>query len=460
MGKNFGKVLKENSIIKGICENSQVNAVVVTDEDGYIVYLNQVFHLNYGYLQEDLLGLHGRVLFTLEDQKMLLPEREVESVKQKGQFTDRNYIVHKNGSCIWTNGESVLVKDMDEGSFIIKIIQNIHEQKVMEKILKESNEFSESVVSSVSDGLVVIDEDLKIAKVNKCFYEIIGIKDRTVEGLYLEDLKIEFLDSEDFRINLKDFIEGEGLKDMAFEWEVKGDVFKVLLLKAKLLNGEHTDKKVLLIISDITKDRKAQQQLELKVKERTEELNAVNNQLQLSNDELKQFAYISSHDLQEPLRKIMIFGDCLRTSVEDRLSTVEQGYLKRMINAASRMSYLIKGILNFSTIVSEEYKVNFELVDLNNVLHNIVEDLEAQIEEKQVEIQLEPLPIIPAAEVQINQLFYNLMSNSLKFSSPYRKPVIKIAESGLTIHEINEHKLEEGKEYYKIIFSDNGVGFA
>jgi PAS domain S-box-containing protein len=216
---------------------------------------------------------------------------------------------------------------------------------------------------------------------------------------------------------------------------------------------------------DVTKERELQQLLESQVKERTEklqyanaELEAANNNLQKSNSELGQFAYIASHDLQEPIRKISIFIKMLEEKLSDVADEKSKYYIERIEQSAERMTNLIKDILGYSQL-SKENEV-FEMVDLNTIAKNIITDFELIIEQKNATIIYNNLPLIKAVPLQMTQLFANLISNSLKYSKQDVAPVINIESSILTNDDIIYYSLPHPPEvYFKIIFSDNGIGF-
>jgi PAS domain S-box-containing protein len=202
--------------------------------------------------------------------------------------------------------------------------------------------------------------------------------------------------------------------------------------------------------TDIDEQKRQAEQLELRVQERTKEL-------QKSNNELEQFAYIASHDLQEPLRKITNYIELLNKNLPE-VDAKSKTYLQKIDNSSQRMSTLIKDILNFSQL-SKPTRI-YKPVDLNEVLKNISQDLELMIQQKQAVIKSDSLPTLQAIPLQMHQLFYNLISNSLKFVQEGRPPVIQVRASLLTPKETAGYiNLRQNISYYRIEFKDNGIGF-
>jgi light-regulated signal transduction histidine kinase (bacteriophytochrome) len=177
------------------------------------------------------------------------------------------------------------------------------------------------------------------------------------------------------------------------------------------------------------------------VKDRTKDL-------ERSNEDLQQFAHVASHDLKEPLRKIKMYTSRLEENYANILPTKARDFLTQVTGASTRMQMMIDGVLSFSTINSTKERI--EKVDLNTILKDVKNDLEFIIAQKKATLIIDKLPEIEGAGILLYQLFYNLVSNSLKFSKPNVAPLIKINSSVV--------KMEE-KEYAKISVWDNGIGF-
>lgn len=204
---------------------------------------------------------------------------------------------------------------------------------------------------------------------------------------------------------------------------------------------------VIAFIIDITIRKKQDDDL----KKTHKELKHFSEELKASNSELENFAYISSHDLQEPLRKIQAFGDRLKTIEGEKFTEQGKDYLERMLNAADRMQVLINDLLLFSRLTSRSDP--FESVDLNAVLKGVLNDMEITIEVSKAKIESELLPTIDAAPLQMRQLFQNMISNAIKFRKDGDAPLVKIYSKKIS------PKSSQEKEMIEIYFEDNGIGF-
>jgi signal transduction histidine kinase len=185
------------------------------------------------------------------------------------------------------------------------------------------------------------------------------------------------------------------------------------------------------------------------------------NQLKSINEELERFAYVASHDLQEPLRKITIFADRLSDKFNNVLGEQGQDYLDRMVNASKRMQLLIKNLLAFSR--STSHSEELQETDINALIQGVLSDLEVQIEQKQASFTISQLPKLKVVPSQFRQLFQNLIINSLKFAREDAPPHIHIYfEKGRAIaDEENGHSyaFTDPGNYCTILVRDNGIGF-
>jgi PAS domain S-box-containing protein len=205
------------------------------------------------------------------------------------------------------------------------------------------------------------------------------------------------------------------------------------------------------------KYRQLAQELETRVDQRTRDFSESNSNLERSNKELEQFAFVTSHDLQEPLRKIQTFGNMLHDHYEGAIGEKGKNYLEKMLNASQRMSKLINDLLNFSRLRQSE---GYVATDLNELLANIKNDFELVINQKKAVIKHDRLPVIDANPLQMNQLFYNLLSNALKFTNENTVPVIEIHCLETNSERVKEFPyLNKDKKYFEVVFTDNGIGF-
>jgi PAS domain S-box-containing protein len=222
---------------------------------------------------------------------------------------------------------------------------------------------------------------------------------------------------------------------------------KVVRVLAKIVNNDAgIPVKMVGSVKDITTQRKIEQDLKRKV----EELNR-------SNKELEEFAYVASHDLQEPLRKISTFSDRLSEKYTDVLTGEGLMYLERMMASAENMRNLINNLLEFSRVTRDVQP--FTEVDLGTLLKQVCNELELVIEETGTAIENDKLPIINGSVSQLDQLFTNIISNAIKFRKTGEKPFVRITSEPVLQEEALQYHLNHDVDYCKITFRDNGIGF-
>ncbi len=232
------------------------------------------------------------------------------------------------------------------------------------------------------------------------------------------------------------------------EQEINGRIYKASVYSDGQDDNGRPDNVVgVLLLKDISELNKKQRELEIRVQ-----------QLDRSNRELQQFAYVASHDLQEPLRKIMSFGERLTRKYDTLLTGEGKEYITRMNNAAQRMETLINDLLSFSRATQNDRP--FESTDLNDVFAHVLADMDT-VERTKAKIHLpDSFPIIETIPSQMRQLFQNLLNNALKFAHANRPPEVDISCKLVTGVDLPEsYALLPDKEYCIIKLKDNGIGF-
>ena len=202
---------------------------------------------------------------------------------------------------------------------------------------------------------------------------------------------------------------------------------------------------------------KINEDIESKIAERSQELSVYSDELARSNRELEDFAFVASHDLQEPLRKIRAFGNRLESGYGDVIDERGKDFLGRMLNAAERMSMLISDLLAFSRVSTRGKE--FADVDLNSALASVLDDLEIAIDEKSATINTDTMPTIRGDKSQLEQVFLNLLSNALKFQADGVTPHIDVVFEVPNESELQDITQSDEYTWSKISIKDNGIGF-
>ena len=295
-----------------------------------------------------------------------------------------------------------------------------------------------------TDGVVV--------RVNQAECELLGFESHQMIGRYIWDF-MSFEESEKSQEVVRQLISGARPTKPFERGYTRRDGTQVTIeVHPKLMRdaaGRVTG------IRSFTLDVTARKKAEDALHEHAE-------RLARSNSELEQFAYVASHDLQEPLRKIQAFGDRLKTKCGPELSSEAQDYLRRMQNASARMQTLIQDLLSLSRVSSQGQPLG--PVDLGETAQMVISDFEIRIEQLGARIEAGPLPVVLGDRIQLAQLLQNLIGNGLKFHKPGETPLVKIwseapddkaAQATAPLDQTSK----DPQQFCRIFVKDNGIGF-
>jgi PAS domain S-box-containing protein len=307
---------------------------------------------------------------------------------------------------------------------------------------------AQDILNSVGEGIVGLKASGEVSFVNPAAAALTGYREDELVGMSLEqwlkDASAEAKTSGDAEGSIRLPLESNG--HGAMEGAVcrkDGAIVPVELSHTVMRQG--ASKEVVIAFTDVTERKKsaaAQEQY-------TFDLARLNDELARSNAELEQFAYVASHDLQEPLRKVQAFGDRLKATSGAALGSDGADYLERMQSAAKRMQTLISDLLSFSRVSTS--KETATLVDLQEVTQEVLSDLEVRIQEIHAEVLVGKLPAIEGNRTQMRQLFQNLIGNALKFQRTNERPLVKVSAQFVPP--------PGGPAVWQIVIQDNGIGF-
>ncbi len=323
---------------------------------------------------------------------------------------------------------------------------DIAERKRAEQALRDSEARARAVIETAVDCVIIIDALGTVQMFNQASEKIFGYQAEEVVGRNIKMLMPQ-TDSDGHDGHLDRYRETGQQAIIGGTRELTGRRKNGATFPMELSVGETQqggEPVFVGMIRDVTGRKIAEEALGRRAAE-----------LERSNAELQQFAYVASHDLQEPLRKVQAFGDRLKSKYADVLDEQGQDYLTRMQDAANRMQALIQSLLSFSRVSSKARPL--VPVDLNAVVQEVVGDLEVRIQETGAEIRVSEMPTIEADPTQMRQLFQNLIGNALKYRRQDTPPVVEISAA----IENGEQKSFNGTplQLCRLMVRDNGIGF-
>ena len=403
--------------------------ILVIDDEARVTFANKKLTEMLGYTQKESICRSIRD-FTDEEGKAIL-KLNLEKSRQGIDGTYELKLICKDGSVLWVIISAKPLFDKN-GKFMgsLSMLTNITEHKKAEEELRESEEKYRNIVETANEGIWIHDAEAKTTYVNKKMAEMLGYSPEEL----IDRLVLDFI-SEECKSTAKLKMKNRRLGiSESFELRLickDGSLLWVLISAKSLFDNDGKFAGTLSMLTDITKRKEAEEILKLRLEELTR-----------SNAELEQFAYVSSHDLQEPLRMITSYLQLLQRRYQGNLDDRADKYIKFAVDGASRMQNLINDLLELSRVTTRAKEP--ELTDCEFVLNQVLSNLEVFAEENKATVSHSSLPEVMSDSTQLAQVFQNLIINGIKFHS----------DEAPKIHISAERKASE----WVFSVQDNGIG--
>lgn len=417
---------------------SDIIFMVAIEEDGRFrfVSVNLSFLKSTGLQQEQVNGKYlnevippGSFNFVNEKYQRCVAEKKTLTWEETSEYpsgtktgiVNINPVLDETGKCI----------------MIIGSVHDITERKKAELQIAESEQRYRQIVETAQEGIWMLDKEFRTVFANKKLCDIFEYSPDEILGKQY----LDFMDEERKELAKKIIrgIESGITENFDFYFLTKtGKRIWANLSVSPILDSTGKFDGVLAMVTDITR-RKRNEEL---LKKSEADLDLKNKELERKNKELEQFAYVASHDLQEPLRTTSSFVKLLKQQYEGKLDEKADKYLSFIVDSSDRMKVLIKDLLDYSRI---GIKNQLERVDCNSIIHDVMADIELVIRDFNAEIIYGDLPVINGYPTELKQLFQNLLINAIKFSRKDIAPKINIS-------------VNKTDGYWKFAFADNGIG--
>ncbi|MDB5193722.1 MAG: histidine kinase [Segetibacter sp.] len=432
-------------------EGVQDYGIFMLDPKGNILTWNEGAKRTKGYNQNEIIGKHFSIFYTLQDIEDGKPPRELLIASTTGKYEEEAWRVKKNGSVFWAN--VVITALYNETNILVgfsKVTRDLTVRKENEELLRQSEERYRLLVEQVTDyGIFMLDEKGRIISWNEGAKKIKGYAAEEIIGKYFSI----FYPEEDI-LNGKPAYELKVAMEVGkYEeegWRIKKD--GTLFWANVVITAVYNHDNILIGFSKVTRDLTERKASERELRDSydryrnlAEELKITNKFLSNANEELEQFTSIVSHDLQEPVRTIRSFLQLIEIKMHEGQEVDLKTYIAKAIKASNRMKELIQNVLDYSQLAKVEIKrepVNVEEL-LSETLQNIKTSADAAGASIAVESEVET---VYGDRVQLVQLLQNLVSNAVKFTNG-NKPEVTIKST-----------LENGQ--VKFAVSDNGIGIS
>ena len=424
----------------------------MTDQNAQTIYINNTWIEMVGGRVEDHLG-SGWLTYIIDDDRERALAVFQQAFEERRSFSQDFRIRRRDGAIIWcaTYGSPYFSTNGKFGGFA-GYLTDITERKRTEQQLASQNTLINTITNNTFQALFLLDDRQYCTYMNPAAEQMIGYNLAEIQDKPLHYyIHHTHPDGRHFPIDecpidraLPTRLQTTGEETFIRK---SGQFFPVKFVASPIIEN-NIAKGTVIEVRDTTEERRMQEELKNKdletmalLEQRVAERTA---QLEKINFELLQFTSVASHDLKEPVRKMAIYSDRAKRIATEINNEKLNAYLDTISRSSNRMTALINDLLSYTSISNSNLEST--AVELNTLVDQIIDDLEVSILEKNAIFEIAPLPVVDGLEMQLGQVFQNLISNSLKFSDPDRTPVIKITSEKVT-------------GGWRIIYSDNGIGF-
>jgi two-component system sensor kinase FixL len=423
----------------------QTAIVVITDTQGTITFVNDKFCEISKYSRGELIGQNHRLLNSGHHPRQFFVEMW-KTIARGQTWRDEIKNRAKDNTFYWVDTTIVPFLDEEGKPYqYLAIRRDITARKAAEIELQKL-----SLIASKTDNVAIVtNAQGKIEWVNHSFQKLTGYALAEVMGKKPgEVLQGPKTSPETVAAIREALTRQEPFLGEILNYSKDGKPYWLSLNINPVFDDDGKLLQFIAIENEITTRKEIEIKLRKEVEGAMKKLSVMNELLEVSNRELLDFAYVSSHDLQEPLRKIQAFGDRLKSTCQDSLNEKGLDYLERMLNAASRAQILINDLLEFSRVTTKAQP--FKPIKLSEILEGVLSDLEVRIEKSGVILEVDPLPVVDADALQMRQILQNLIGNALKFLRAGVTPVVQVRSRVYA---------KDGQDWCEIRVIDNGIGF-
>ncbi|HEY5370519.1 MAG TPA: PAS domain-containing sensor histidine kinase [Hanamia sp.] len=388
---------------------TEENNILLLDEKGNIITINKAFTKSFGYSRKELIGKNFAMLFIDEDKKKGRPENEIAGVIKTGQCADNNYLVKKNKKIVWVSGESVMVKNETGANCILKIIQDINQQKKSERSALEFSSFNENILASIDDVVIVLDEKMNILKKNHAFSSLFKNPEAGKQVMNFKEL-IKPYDPYGILIQqIKNTFKNQKRPaEQTVEIETLAGEKRYFDFKCSQLTHIGEGKNVLLVIHDIT----AYKQIE---KEREDVIGFV------------------SHELRNPLANLMLCNEILNESLKEQNVREAEEMLLRSKNNIKRLNKMIAELYDATRVNSGILKLEIAPFNLREMIREAIETVQVLQPAYKIVAKGETDFEVTGDRYRIIQVVTNFLGNGIKYSNSNKNVTLSVSHNKKSI---------------------------
>ncbi|HEV2832171.1 MAG TPA: PAS domain-containing sensor histidine kinase [Hanamia sp.] len=420
--KNFDSF----NYLGALFKNAEQNVVILMQTDGTIIAINKAFTHNFGYEEKDLIGRNTAMLFTEEDQKKGLPKKELDKVQKQGQSNDNNYLVDKNNKATWVSGESVLVKNENGEAIILKVIQNIHQQKADEIAIRELNNFNENILATINDAVIVLDKNLNVVKVNAAFQKLLGKGMEVSSFNFAQFIKPYDTDDRLYK-ELQQALALETGFSKVIEIEVQnGDkrIFEVTC--TPFFHTNYRD--LLLVIRDISMAK----------------------ELERGREDIIGFI---THELRNPLSTLSLLNEIMKEAIQKNDTPLVNNLLIRFENSIGRMNKIIAAFYETTKVSAGHFILELSQFNFGEMVREAVSTIAVLHPSFHIVVIGDENFGVVADRDRLIQVIVNYLSNAIKYSNGNREITLAISnDSDQVTVAVKDKGVGISKEHLPYVF--------
>jgi len=424
-GQNrFGRYIYLDALFK----NGKQNAVLLMKTDGTITAINHAFTLNFGYVEDDIVGKNSAILFTPEDQIKGLPKKELHQVQATGQANDNNYLVDKSKKAVWVSGESTFVKNESGEEIILKIIQNIHQQKSSEIAIRELNNFNENILATINDAVLVLNEQMNVVKVNDAFLKLVRKNLNEVSSLNFGEFVKQFDTGNQLFKSLKDAMHLQNdFTNKEIEIDITEGNKRIFEVTATpLLNS--AQRNLLLVIHDITIYKKLE-------KEREDIIGFV------------------THELRNPLSTLALSNEIMKDALKENDVKMIAELLHRFENNVERMNKMIAGLYESTKVTAGHFLLEMSEFNFREMVAEAISTVSILQPSFNIVVNGNGEFTVVADRYRLIQVIVNYLSNAIKYSDGNKEVTLSISHDDQSVTvAVKDQGLGISKENLPYVF--------
>lgn len=387
---------------EALFHNTKQNTLLLMDIGGEIIAINEAFTNCFGYKTEDVIGKNARMLFTPEDQIKGLPEREFTRVRINGQSDDNNYIVSKDKKLIWVSGEAILVKNGQGEASILKVIQNIQQQKRSEASIQHLSDFNENILSSIEDVVIVLNPRMDIIKANKAFFSLFKHPGPDAETMNFAGFIKPYDAGNDLYDNILHTINtGKGFINKPVEIETAAGEKRIFDLSCSSLENEEGLNNILLVIHDVT----------------------IYKQVEREREDIIGFV---AHELRNPLANIVLCNEIMSESIKENRTDDLDDLLMRSKNNVMRLNKMIAELYDAAKVNSGHLLLEISTFNFGAMIREAIKTVEVLHPSYNIIVEGEGDITVKGDRHRLIQVVTNYLSNGIKYSNGHTDVVLNM----------------------------------